>query len=332
MIRIEDSVWSKLRGDQLEGQMLWARRAVPDISSRLLAGLDADHRRHLLIALESLEEGVDDSQSRGVSVVTRELSGLGHDPGRYIDLVCLDGSGHGAFDVIGGEIAERMAGGTETAAECVVRVLGKWRRFWGQAPRALLSREEQIGLVAELWFLLFWLIPLRGTSSTSTWRGPFGSRHDFEWQERSVEVKGTTSTRALIHRISSLSQLSLPDQGDLLLFSLRLREEGGGRNTLPGLVNVGRNLLQPDPAALEHFELALLSSGYSPAHDEEYQRIRWRVVEELLFRVDDDFPRLTDDSFAGGLPTGVERITYEINLSGVLHLCVARSPGNGFAL
>ena len=38
------------------------------------------------------------------------------------------------------------------------------------------------------------------------------------------------------------------------------------------------------------------------------------------------FPRLTPTSFASGVPSGVERIEYEINLGGADALCVAKSP------
>jgi hypothetical protein len=63
--------------------------------------------------------------------------------------------------------------------------------------------------------------------------------------------------------------------------------------------------------------------GYSPTHDEEYAKLRLRVVEEGLFQVRDDFPRLTGAQFTVGIPSGVERVEYEINLSGFDHLCIA---------
>jgi hypothetical protein len=49
-----------------------------------------------------------------------------------------------------------------------------------------------------------------------------------------------------------------------------------------------------------------------------------RVVEEGLFAVRDDFPRLTPARFSGGIPGGVERIEYEINLNTFDHLRVAQ--------
>jgi hypothetical protein len=184
-----------------------------------------------------------------------------------------------------------------------------------------------VGLCAELWFLSMWLIPRAGIRrALAGWRGPLGARHDFEWPGKSVEVKATASTRGRVHRINGLDQLVPPEKGKLLFFSLRLREEGGATNTLSGLIASCRALLEADAEALSGFEAALVQVGYSPVHDEEYAKIRFRVVDEELFRVTDNFPRVTQSSFAGGVPFGVDRIEYEINLSGFERLSIAAKP------
>lgn len=332
MSRISENVWARLLGDRVEGETLWARSAASDITDRLLAALDADERRHLLVPLEASDGPVEDSQSRGITISTRELSGRGHQRGRYFDIVCLDGAGHDAFDVIGGELADRIASGTETAAECVSRVLSKWRRFWGQSPKNILSKDEQVGLFAELWFLAFWLIPRRGIRAVMDWRGPFGSRHDFEWENRSVEVKGTTSTRGLIHHINGIDQLDPPENGHLFVFSARIREEAGASNTLPGMVAACRMLLAVDSEVLNYFDSALNRTEYSPSHEDDYARTHWHVLEEQVFSVRDDFPRLSTAKLNGGLPAGIEHVGYEINLGGFQHLCVARRPTDSFTL
>ena len=333
MSRIAPEVWLRLANEAVRGETLWARRAAPDTTERIVAALDADQKRHLLILLELGETDVQDKQSRGLEVLTRELAMPGHAAGRYLDLICQDSSGHDAFDLIGGELAERLAAGRETAPEVVTRVLSKWRRFWGQLPRQMLSREQQCGLFAELWFLSAWLIVRVGASeAVSRWRGPFGARHDFESAGRSIEIKATTSTRGHIHHVNGLDQLAPPENGDLLLFSVQLREEAGAANTLPSLVAVCRAQLEQDADALTHFENALVQTGYSPAHESEYAKLHLRIVDESLFAVRDDFPRIRLADFRNGLPPGVEHVEYEINLQGFRHLCVARQPAEANAL
>ena len=237
MSRIDSDIWTRLGEGRARGEFLWARWAAPDMTQRLLAAVDSNSKRHLLIRLQPGDAVLSDERSRGLEVATRDLSVPGQDIGRYLDVTCQDASGHEAFDLIGGELAERLAKERESAAECVTRVLAKWRRFWGEPPRQMLSREEQLGLFAELWFLSVWLVPRLGSDeAVKRWRGAFGARHDFEWPGRSVEVKATTSSRGAIHRIHGIEQLMPPDSGELLLFSLRLREEAGGGNSLPRVI------------------------------------------------------------------------------------------------
>ncbi len=194
-------------------------------------------------------------------------------------------------------------------------------------PRRLRSLHASRSLTFERLVRSVWLVPRAGPAeAVNRWRGPFASRHDFEWAGRSVEVKATTSTRGRIHRVNGLDQLTPPEQGDLLFFSLRLREETGATNTLPSIIAACRAQLELDTDSLSRFEKALAQIGYSPAHDEEYAKLHLRVVEEGLFNVRDDFPRLTATQLRAGLPPGVERVEYEINLGGFDHLCIARSP------
>ncbi len=327
MSRIEPEVWAQLAQVGPIGDKLAARLALPDVTDRLQCALDSNNHRHLLIALRPSEEELHDSQSRGISVVTRELVTQGQDAGRYLDIECQDAAGYAALDLIGGELADGLSQSDKLPHEIVERVLARWRRFWSGLPKDVLSREAFLGLFGELWFLSFWLLPKVGQAqAVQRWRGPFGARHDFEWQGKSIEVKATSSTRGCIHVINAIEQLLPPENGELLLFSLRLREEAGAANTLPSLIGVCRNLFESDPDSLSRFEIGLARAGYSPAHDEEYDKIFLRVAEEALFAVRDNFPRITENEFAGGIPRGVEAFQYEINLNAFDHLRVAKSP------
>lgn len=326
MSRISPEIWLRLESSPPAGENLTARLAVPEHTDQLLCAIDSLRQRHILIPLRAEEDGLYDAESRGLSVDTKELTVHGYDPSRYLDIRCEDAAGHDALDLIGNEIAGLLARGSSPPAEIVHRVLVKWRRFWGQLPRQILSREEQLGLFAELWFLVMWLIPkIEAAESIRRWRGPYGACHDFEWSGRSIEVKATMSTRGPLHKIHGVDQLAPPDNGDLLFYSLRLREEAGASNTLPSLVAAFRDHAKDDSDAQAGFDAALAQARYSPAHEEEYEKLRLHVMEEGLFTVAGRFPRLTKDKFPAGIPAGVERIDYEINLSGFADLRIAKS-------
>lgn len=316
MLKISSETWSVLETNLPTGEKLTAKIAVPDVSLQVFCALDSDKCRHILVKIKPGDSAYDDHQSRGIHVITRELNIHGQPPSRYVDLICLDAAGYSGFDLIGSEIISELTKGTRTPAEIIHSVLAKWRRFWGQIPQAILSRNEAIGLFAEIRFLTERLIPDVGPAeAVKRWRGPFGSRHDFEWQGSSVEVKATTSSRGRIFHINGIDQLEPPEHGKLFFFGVRLREEGGADQTLPSVIETCRNLLITDNDALEKFELLLVQTGYSPHHNEEYEKMRFRILEETFFEVMEEFPRIRSANFVGGIPDGIERVEYEINLN-----------------
>ncbi len=325
---IAPDTWNRLTGSPANGDVLVARLAAPGVTDRLVAAIDFEGKRHLLVTLLDKEPDMVDRDSRGIDVATRRLVVQGRESARYIDLTCNDASGHAVFDLFGGELASTLAIADVSADASVSRLIGKWRRFWGHQPLQLLNSEEQLGLFAELWFLSRWLIPKIGIDDAVVqWRGPFGARHDFEFPSESVEVKATSRIDGLYHRINGIDQLSPPENGSLSLFSLKVREEAGAIQSLATLVEESRALCLPSGIAISHLENALAAAGYVDAHAPEYSKTRFRVAGERLFAVRDGFPKLTVGDFVAGVPPGVDRISYEINLELALSFQIAGSPG-----
>lgn len=326
---IAPETWNRLAGSRAKGDALVARLAVPGITDRLVAAVDVEGKRHLLVTLVDSDQDLADRDSRGIDVATRYLVIQGRDPARYIDLTCNDAAGHAVFDLFGGELAATLANTDGSADAAVSRLIGKWRRFWGHQPLQLLNREEQLGLFAELWFLSRWLIPKVGVEdAVLRWRGPFGARHDFEAPGESVEVKSTSRIDGLYHRINGIEQLSPPENGTLLLFSLKVREEAGAITSLTSLVQEGRTLCLPSGAAISHFDNALAVTGFVDAHAPEYSRSRFRVASEKLFAVREGFPRLTPEDIISGVPAGVDKIAYDINLELAKSFQIADRPAD----
>lgn len=315
MSQLTPEFWTTLSASRPTGDGWRVRPPVPEVTSRLLASVAENGDRRFLIELEPGEEALEDTRSRGLSIRTLELAEETGARGRFLAVECRDVAGHELFDLIGTELANALT--TQPPAAAASRVLAKWRRFWGQIPRSLLTREEQLGLFAEVWFLARWLIPSAGlTAATVRWRGPFGARHDFEWPGRSVEVKASTVVRGPVFRIHGLEQLEPPAAGELHLFTLRLREEGGAPHTLPILIAECHTLLTADPDALARYETALARAGYSPAHEADYAQTHWRLVSEKLYPVIAGFPRLSPSALPNGVPPGVSEISYTLDLGG----------------
>lgn len=329
---VTPDVWDRLADEPLAGDALAARCAAPQLTDRLLAALDRQGGRHLLVSLTSQEAEYSDRRSRGIKITTRELALADGTRGRYLDLTCRDPMGFDVFDALGSEFGMALAAEIEEPAVAARRLVSKWRRFWTTSSGPLLSREQQVGLFAELWFLAFWLVPKVGlVQSVDAWRGPLGARHDIELPTCSIEVKASTSDAGRTHRIHGIDQLAVPQDGKLFLFSLAVREDGGGANTLPGLVELIRDLASNDDDGIIRFETRLAHTGYLPSAVADYADLRFRVVDERLYRVEDPFPRLLRRSLLGGMPAGVEEVSYSINLAGFDSHLVATEP-EGFPI
>lgn len=328
-----DFRWNMAAGRALTGDALHVKPVARINGVEIVAGLDSSAHRHILVRLGKEMTSPSEQRTRGLSLQVRDLAEPGAEQGRYIDIACQEAAGHAALDLIGNEIVDALAADASDPGASVSRVVGRWRRFWGQIPQSLLSVQEQLGLFAELWFLFMWLgnrLPL--AQAMARWRGPLGARHDFESPGVSVEVKGTMSARGAVHRIHGITQLEPPEAGRLWLFSLQARNEDGATNSLPAIVRHGQQRTASDPAVAAMLEDLLSKAGYSASHEAEYEKLRLRIVAEGLYQVDDRFPRLVRTSFVGGVPGGVEAIDYDINLGAFGHLLVASSPTGSFPL
>jgi len=302
-----------------------AAEAVPGIDGAFLA-VDRDGAHHLLLAVDRDIEPINDDRSRGIRALTRQLTVQAQPERHFIDVVCALPPGWDVFNLVASTIVEQIERGL-AASDAVRQTLARWRRFWGATPTPGLTEEEVRGLFGELWFLAVWLLP-HGHDQVGHWLGPTGARHDFAWPGLALEAKATTSVRGHLHRINGLDQLDPPAQGRLQVFSLRMREESTASNTLPSLVETITTALGDDGEALDAFESRLAQAGYSPMEAERHADARFRVVNERLYDVGEGFPRLSLESFVAGVPSGVERVEYEVNLDACPQLIVASSPSD----
>jgi hypothetical protein len=265
-----------------------------------------------------------DDRSRGIQAVPRRLRIEGKPEAPFLDVRCAEPAGREAFQLVAGEIVDSVRNGVPVG-DAVEGTLARWRRFWANVPLHGLSDDQIRGLFGELWFLVHWLLP-HGVANVRRWVGAEAARQDFQWPGLAVECKATLSARGHVHRINGLDQLATPEQGELFLYSIRLREETTSERSLVTLVDQVSRLLAVDAALLDLFETRLGQGGYSPLHSERYRTITFTVVDERLYNVTAAFPRITPASFRAGLPLGVERVDYDVNLETCDALCVARKP------
>ena len=93
------------------------------------------------------------------------------------------------------------------------------------AANTPISREEEIGLWGELWFVKQ-VIDSDGVEAISAWLTPAESRHDFHLPRSDVEVK-TTLRSSRVHHIHGFDQLTPADGRPLDLLSVQIEETTG---------------------------------------------------------------------------------------------------------
>jgi hypothetical protein len=322
-----EEVWSGLGPPAAKGDLVGQPASkVADGSAVAMLAMDGVGRRHMLIPAPADAEALSQPPIRGIGVSLDDLRVDDLPVRRYFDVACRDMTMHENFSAIAAEILEALEAHSEDTAATINSIFDRWRWFWKVAPDVL-SSEVAIGLFGELWFLEYWLAPIDATV-LAAWTGPEGDRHDFKWPAASVEAKATRvrSDGSAKHRISRLDQLEDPEQGVLHLFSLRVTVDDIGGNSLNQSIRRLRDRLAEAPELLARFDESLGLLGYNPAHSSHYDT-PLRVVGEELYRVEGAFPRLISSTFETGLPSGVDDISYTLNLAACRDWLVAAKPG-----
>jgi hypothetical protein len=326
---IMDFRWDLLNVQVPLDDRLIVRLAQPNRSLDVYIAVDGTGCRSILVRIPSDDQGVlKERISRGIRVQTIECkvdaNGLKE---VFVEITCLEPEGRPVLDLVASEIVDALVKFSSIKRiQLIQGVLLKWRKFWSDAPQKLLSKEQQIGLFGELWFLCKWLIPKIGTEKAVTmWRGPIGSRNDFESQGISVEVK-TSGRIDESHQINGLEQLLTPDNSKLYFFSLLVRDEAGGPHSLGDLVRELKGLLEDNLLLRQRFEGMLAAADFQESDIEQYQKTRFRIRGQGLYLVEEGFPRLIPQSIEGGTPIGVHDVKYGLRLHGAQKWLVADNP------
>lgn len=326
--------WDLLEAQAPAGERLTARIAMPGRRDDVYIAVDSARRRYVLVGIPFGEpHDLAERASRGIAVQTVEMNVGAGQPEYFVEVACLEPQGHAALDVVIVELVDALSAGASIGrVRLVQNVLAKWRRFWSGVNQGLMSKEQQLGLFGELWFLSRWLSPsISASKAVQMWRGPIGARHDFEMSSVGIEVK-TTGRLDAAHVIHGLEQLLEPQGGSLFLFSLAVRDEASGIVSLPNVVQEMRNRLAEDFATLSQFDSTLYASGYDDQHAAEYAKLVLRVRSEEFYRVSGEFPRLIPSSIVGGLSVGVSAVNYELRLDGATSWLLANTPAAAAAL
>lgn len=173
-------------------------------------------------------------------------------------------------------------------------VFSDWASYFSE-ERVELTREKQMGLYAELFFLSEVLFKEIGiTASLNTWKGPSGERHDFMLPDLGIEIKATRTNLPLSVKISNENQLFKAPNERLILVVFQYVVSESTFGDLPQIVKKIELKLSKNPKELNEFRRNLLHVGYNYEEEVKYtKRYSQLNPNREYYDITDDFPRLT---------------------------------------
>ena len=198
------------------------------------------------------------------------------------------------------------------AFEAFIVRLRRWQTFLEKHGIQGLSDIAQRGLFGELWCLKCLLLPRIGLQQgIYSWTGPEGTPQDFQLEGCNIEVKTTITKQPQKLEIANERQLDDTDIANLILLHISLstsREQG---IKLPTLVDEIRRSLSSVPLVKASFNTLLFEVGYLDIHAAFYMEKSYIVKECNYYKVENDFPRITETE----LINGIGDVRYSINIS-----------------
>ncbi|PCM45387.1 PD-(D/E)XK motif protein [Marinobacter sp. ANT_B65] len=303
--------WSLLRQGECGpvGDELPTRKShveLPSGAIRFALGCSGEAR--LLLPLGRVEKAGRFPVSAALQI-KETMSDIEGVSSRLLDITCRIRELESAFAEVVDEIVLRIEGGA-SVPESVRSTLHDFRALLLQSQRKDVRAEKVIGLVGEL-LVLNELLD-RSPDAWQAWMGPQGGRHDFRAGNIALEVKSTRSPSNSIVSVQSLEQFCEPVGGKLYLIRLTLETTPGGILNVANLFSRAAQRCSRPDKLLEFFKELECHDPEAP----EWNSLSFSLENEVLFRIDDDFPRLTLENFCDNrLPAGVQGIKYEIDLS-----------------
>lgn len=190
--------------------------------------------------------------------------------------------------------------------------LEKWRLLFERIGQQGLPEEAQRGLYGELYFLRKFL---KKTSDylfcIETWKGPDKAIQDFQFSDWGVEIKTTHGKNHQKIQIASERQLDTSIVPNIYLHHISLDVRSDHGETLVDIIKEIYGILDTNPTASNNFRLKLMDANYFDIHTWLYNTIGYSIRQEKLYKISDNFPRLTESQ----IPSGVGDVRYTVVVS-----------------
>ncbi len=300
-----DRLWVVASARPIVSAFRTAAVGVATHEGQVLAGLDAEGRRHLLVPMAARQTLQQDVGGKAVVLRPRALEDE-NSYRRYASLELVDENQAVLFTALCVEVADRIAASPDRAIAALRKALEDWKALLA-GNRDVLSPSALAGLFGELQILRS--VVERDPGAIGVWTGPTGSAKDFHRGSHAVEVKATLAPEGRTVHIHGADQLDVEAPGRLLLHWMRVRSDRGV--SVPDLVDAIRSRIDD----LTAFRGLLGRVGYHETVREVYARQRFEVVEQRTYEIGPGFPRIVPAALTGdALLGGVGPLQYLVDL------------------
>jgi hypothetical protein len=288
-----------------------------------IIAIDGDNNIHLLITPALTNDSrIFQLELKGLKASNVEWVVAGRPVQSYLDISCSTGilpSFRRPFLRFIEDVLFEISQSEITPADAVYRTSVRWKKFWSPDTEAEVTKEWVHGIFGELLFLRE-LIARFGPKVINSWEGPLGRDHDFQTGgSLAVEVKTSAkipysincNIRQLDHTLFKLLYIAC--------YHVTPSEEG---SILPEIVNSIEKSIPKEGSLLDKFYEKLIAAGYSRQQEPLYADFRLNYDEPVVFKVDDNFPKITQGSFINPPDARISGIKYTLQLTNIKELTI----------
>ena len=196
------------------------------------------------------------------------------------------------------------------AERILINRYSEWQILFEEAQTKILSHNQVIGLMGELFFLKTELISSLGPQNAlDSWIGPLGSDKDFHTSNSLYEIKTTSVNSDIIH-INNKSQLCFRDGENLFLIVMKYELSSSTSKqsyNLNQLINdIKKSLI--DPTLIAGFNMKLAEFDYIESSKYDDFSVIFRRYNK--YKIIRDFPHIENEN----VHNSIRNIKYDLYL------------------
>lgn len=291
---------------------------LPDIENvTAILAIDSEKNIHLLLTPPAEdEERLGKFNLRGLKICNAKWVVSSRQEQVYLDLLCKteeSPSFERPFLKLAEDCLLEIIKMKESPTESVYRTCVRWKYFWATDVNEV-TTEWVYGLLGELKFLEY-AIQKAGEDVVERWLGPLGADHDF-YNGNDVGFEVKTSTEIPVKIVCNIRQLDqhMFDALYIVCYIAKLSVTG---TTLPHIVREIESFLKNNEQILDNFYGKLYKAGYKMQMESTYSSYQMELSDALVYKVDNEFPKITENSFKDIPDHRISGIKYHLQLVGL---------------